>query len=81
VALNAGTTSSAVVVGSAGEKLQLVPVADASTAGAPKTGFGGLGDDVQGPQWSVVLLGSLAAGVLGMLAHRSLSVRRARAGR
>lgn len=76
--LNAGTTSTAIVVGSAGEKLRVVPVADTSagTPSAPGTGLGGLSEGPSAWAWLVVLAGTLLAGALGAATQRSLAGRR-----
>ena len=63
VALAAGTTSTAVLVGSGGEEQRLVVATDATVRppGAPQTGLGGL----SGAPWAAMLLAALAAGAAG----------------
>jgi Domain of unknown function (DUF4397) len=62
VPLTAGTSSTAFVVGSAGEPLGVVVASDRAAAprGAPKTGLGGLSDD-DSPLLLALLAGLLAA--------------------
>lgn len=66
--LAAGTAQTALVVGSEGEQTDVVLVEDdvAAPAGAPQTGFGGLDGPIGGPDWALVLLAALGAGLIGM---------------
>lgn len=76
VPLAAGTSDTALVLGSQGEQTRLLVVEDdvAAPAGAPETGLGGLararGD---GADWTLAIAAALAAGILGLAA--SLLVR------
>jgi hypothetical protein len=77
VALTAGTATTAIVLGSGGETLRVLTLADGNAAprGAPATGFGGTAGDEGGPSRGVLaLLGALAGALLGtagwMLARR-----------
>jgi len=76
VSLAAGTSSTAIVVGSGGRPVEVVVAEDdvAAPAQGPATGLGGLDDD--GPPWAAVLLAALCAGALGGGAYR-LARRRA----
>jgi hypothetical protein len=66
VPLTAGTATTAVVVGSRGEKTRIMFVSDtAAPAGAPQTGFGGMASDGAPDRWLVALLSALVAGALG----------------
>ena len=66
VPLTAGTSTTAVVVGSHGEATKIMYVSDtAAPAGAPQTGFGGMADDGAPNRWLVALLAALVAGALG----------------
>ena len=70
----AGTSSTAVVVGSGGEptKIVLAPDGASGPAAGPDTGLGGLED---GPPWALALLVGAMAGALGggawLLARRA----------
>ena len=73
VSLAAGSATTAVLVGSRGERARWVLVDDATAApsGAPQTGFGGLAtDDGSGRPWLLALLIALGAGALGGFVHR-----------
>lgn len=63
VPLTAGTSSTAFVVGSAGEPIDVVVAADGAAAprGAPATGLGGLADEGDDPLLLALLAGLLAA--------------------
>jgi hypothetical protein len=82
LALTAGSTSTAVVVGSAGMPAHFVLMSDAVAGprAAPATGFGGgvIGDG--GGGWLLVLLAGLAGGALGGTTYTLLSSRARRAG-
>ena len=75
VPLTAGTASTAFVVGSGGEPLQVVVAADGSAAprGAPHTGLGGLSDD--GPPLLLALLAGLLAAAAGMAGYLAVTGR------
>jgi hypothetical protein len=75
VPLTAGTSSTAFVVGTAGEPLDVVVAADRSAVprGAPQTGLGGLADD--GPSLLAALLAGLLAAVGGAVAYMALTGR------
>ena len=75
VALSAGTASTAVVVGTGGERTRviLLPDGTAAPARAPATGLGGLDG---GTPWLAALFAALAAGALGGAAY-TLARRRA----
>ncbi len=62
--LSAGTTTTAYVVGSKGERVRVVPVDDATTApsAAPQTGLGGLAPRDGGPNWALAAAAALAVG-------------------
>jgi len=82
VNMAAGTTTTAVVVGSRGEQARVLVLEDGTVAPsvAPDTGLGGLapGGD---PSWWLVVLGSaLAAGLLGVAAFSAALRSRRRAG-
>jgi len=81
VALAAGTSDTALLVGSQGEETRVVLVEDdvATPDGAPETGFGGLAraDERGGPDWPLATVAALAAGLLG-LATWSLRARPSR---
>ena len=70
VSLAAGTSSTAIVVGSGGQPVEIVVAEDdvAAPSQGPATGLGGLDDD--GPPWAAVLLAALCAGALGGGAYR-----------
>lgn len=74
VALTAGTTSTAIIVGSRGERARIVMVDDDSVgpASGPHTGLGGLAPDT-GPRWLLALAAALLAGALGGGCYRLLS--------
>jgi hypothetical protein len=69
VELVAGTSSTAVVVGSGGEPTRIVVAPDGSSGPAkgPDTGLGGMDE---GPPWGLALLAALVAGSLGLGAWR-----------
>ena len=69
--LTAGQASTAVIVGSGGERLRVVPLSDAAATprGSPRTGLGGLAREEDGTRWLAVLLGGLVAGALGAAAY------------
>lgn len=75
VPLTAGTASTAFVIGSGGEPLQVVVAADGSAApsGAPHTGLGGLSDD--GPPFLLALLAGLLAAAAGMAGYVAVTGR------
>ena len=65
VPLAAGTSTTAYVVGSRGERVKVVLVDDATTApaAAPQTGLGGLATaDGGGPNWAAAAAAALAVG-------------------
>lgn len=66
VALASGTSSTALVVGSQGEKSEVVLVEDdsAKPSAAPDTGFGGLSGE--GSDWGLAVLAAAFAGLLGL---------------
>jgi hypothetical protein len=68
VPLTAGTATTAVVLGSGGEMMRVLTLADGSAAppGAPATGFGGLAGDGGGPsRVAVALIAALLGAALG----------------
>ena len=69
VTLAAGSASTALVLGSGGEPIDVVVATDdtAAPSQGPATGLGGLDD---GPPWAAVLLAALCAGALGGGAYR-----------
>jgi hypothetical protein len=69
VELPAGTSSTAVVLGSGGEptRIVLAPDRSAGPARGPDTGLGGTSE---GPPWALALLAALVAGSLGVGAWR-----------
>jgi hypothetical protein len=73
VSVSAGSATTAVLVGSRGEKARWVLVDDATVApsAAPQTGLGGLSTPGGGPPWLAALLAALGAGALGAVAHRA----------
>lgn len=75
VPLTAGTASTAFVIGTAGEPLEVVVAADRSAAprGAPQTGLGGLADG--GPSLLTALLAALLAGAAGGMGYLALTGR------
>jgi hypothetical protein len=76
VALTAGTSSTAIVVGSRGEPTEMVLVADqtAAPAAAPATGFvDDLGDE---GGWLLVFAAALAAGTIGGATYLAALQRR-----
>lgn len=89
VPLRAGTASTAILVGSAGERARFVLLDESTAAGAaasgrpaPPTGLGGLAGE-HGPSWPLVLAAMLAAGALGGGLYRAASAggtQRRRAG-
>lgn len=70
ISVSAGTAQTALVVGSAGERAEIVLAQNdvAAPAAAPETGFGGLQSG--GPQWLMAFVAALIAGLAG-LATRS----------
>lgn len=80
IPLAAGTTSSLVVLGSRGEPVRTLLLADGSAApaAAPQTGFGGMAGG--GPSWVAALLAALLAGAAGGAAFLAVGRRRAHAG-
>ena len=68
VTVSAGSSSTAVVVGSGGEptRIVLLPDGTAAPSAAPGTGLGGLSG---GSSWAIDLAAALAAGALGGAAH------------
>jgi hypothetical protein len=75
VSVSAGSATTAVLVGSRGEKARWVLIDDATAApsAAPQTGLGGLTTSSGGMPWLLALLAALGAGTLGGLLHRSAS--------
>jgi hypothetical protein len=75
VSVAAGSATTAVLVGSRGEKARWVLVDDSTVApsAAPETGLGGLTTSNGGIPWLLALLAALGAGTLGGLIHRSAS--------
>jgi Domain of unknown function (DUF4397) len=73
VALAAGTSTTAIVVGTRGKRLRIVVATDATTgpSGAPNTGLGGLAR--RAPPWRLALAAALAAAALGGLGRRVMS--------
>jgi uncharacterized protein DUF4397 len=80
VTLTAGTSSTAFVVGTAGEPIDLVVAGDRTAAprGAPQTGLGGLADG-DSPVGLALLAGFLAA-LAGAAAYVALTARSRRGG-
>ena len=76
VPLTAGTSSTAFVVGSAGEPLDVVVAADESAAprGAPQTGLGGLADDGESTLL-LALIAALIAAALGAGGYLAMTGR------
>lgn len=74
VPLTAGTASTAFVLGTSGEPLQVVVAADRSATppGAPQTGLGGLAD---GPSLLTALLVGLLAAAFGGVGYLTLTGR------
>jgi hypothetical protein len=80
VTLTAGTSSTAFVIGSAGEPVDAVVASDRTAAprGAPATGLGGLaGED---PELLVALLAGFLAALAGAAAYVALTARSRRGG-
>ena len=75
VTLTAGTSSTAFVVGSAGEPVEAVVAADrmAAPRGAPATGLGGLADEDS--QLVLALLAGFLAALAGAAAYVALTAR------
>jgi hypothetical protein len=67
VALTAGTSTTAIVLGSGGATMRVLVLVDsAAPAGAPATGYGGIAGQDRGPSRALLaLLGALAGAVLG----------------
>lgn len=76
LALNAGSATTAVLVGSAGEQARFAVIDDATAApgGPPDTGFGGLSGG--GPPWGLALVAAGCAGALGGAGYRLARARR-----
>lgn len=81
ISLAAGTTSTALLIGTGGEPARFLVLEDAAFTprGAPATGLGGLSGD-RGPVWLLVLAAATLAGTLGGLAHRLTTRRDSAAG-
>lgn len=79
VTLTAGTATTAVLIGTAGEATRFVVLEDGTFAPreAPATGFGGLADG-SGGGWPAVLAAALFAGALGGAAYLLTFRRRPR---
>lgn len=78
IPLSAGTTTSAYVVGSKGERVKVVLVDDATTApsAAPQTGLGGLAqNDGDGPNWALAAAAAIAVGGAAALLRRRWTSR------
>jgi hypothetical protein len=75
VTLTAGTSSTAFVVGTAGEPVRTIVTADriAAPPGAPATGLGGLADE--DPQLLLALLAGLLGAVTGAVFYVALTAR------
>ena len=73
VALTAGTATTALLVGSAGEPTRLVLLDDDSAAprGAPAAGLGALGEEDGPPAWPYALVAALLASLLGATGYAS----------
>jgi hypothetical protein len=82
VNMAAGTTTTAVVVGSRGEQARVLVLSDGTVAPseAPDTGLGGLAGGDGTPSWLLVLGSALAAGLLGVSAFLAVGRLRRRAG-
>jgi len=82
VPLRAGTASTALVLGGAGEQIRFVVIDDSVAAPdvAPATGLGGLSGG-GGPPWALLTAATLAAGLLGGGAYRLATARPARRSR
>jgi len=80
VALTAGTSSTAFVIGSAGEPVRTIVAADRTAAprGAPATGLGGLADE--DPELLLALLAGLLAALAGGAVYVALTSRSRRGG-
>jgi hypothetical protein len=80
VPLTAGTSSTAFVVGSAGEPVQVVVAADrmAAPRGAPATGLGGLADEDS--YLLLALIAGLLAALVGAAFYVALTARSRRGG-
>jgi hypothetical protein len=84
VSVAAGSATTAVLVGSRGEKARWVLIDDATAAptAAPQTGLGGLTTSSDGrPPWLLAALAALGAGALGGLVYRSAARGSGRNGR
>lgn len=81
VPLAAGSSETAVVVGSRGERAEMVLVDDGNAAPStgPETGFGGLSDGGT-PAWLLALLAAMGAGAIGGMLHRLATARPGSAG-
>ncbi len=77
VPLTAGTSTTAVVAGSRGERLRFIVLSDSTAApgGAPQTGLGGLAGD-GAASWPVIAVSALAAGALGAFGWMLVGIRR-----
>ncbi len=80
IALAAGTTSTAFVVGTQGQRTRALIVTDDTLAprGAPETGLGGL-DRAPGLPWLLIALATLAGGIAGGAGFELAGRRRDRA--
>jgi hypothetical protein len=80
VPLTAGTSSTAFVVGTAGEPLRVVVASDRAAAprGAPATGLGGLSGE--GSRLGLALLAALLAAAAGAASYMALTARSRRGG-
>ncbi len=80
VTLTAGTSSTAFVVGSAGEPVQTIVATDrmAAPRGAPATGLGGLADEDS--HLVLALLAGFLAAIAGAAAYVALTARSRRSG-
>lgn len=76
--LAAGTSDTALIVGSQGEQTRVVLVEDdvATPAGAPATGFGGLATAEDAADWPLALAAALGAGLTGLAAFARRGSRR-----
>jgi hypothetical protein len=72
VSLASGTSNTALLVGSQGERARIVVVEDdvAAPSGAPETGLGGLARHGSAPDWIAAVVAALAAGGFGLLLMR-----------
>ena len=79
VALTSGTSETALLIGSQGERARILVVEDdvATPRGAPNTGLGGLAPRDSGREWLTALAAALAAGGVGLLLARRRTGTRA----